>query len=221
MTSRDEPAQGSPGNLAGFPASGCEGSLYRSTLDRYSSFGFYSSVGGRFDLSTPRGTLYLARSAHTAVMERVAAPIAQGATGGPKRNRSLLREGKVGWEQARHILIWEIESREPVRLADLTTRRAADFGVTNELTSTSHYELARQWASAFERAGFGGILYNSRFVTSKADVDSAVGIFGDAGAHDGPFVSVRPARTLVEAASDVGIGIRHTHAHPTALVEDF
>lgn len=223
MTTREDSAQGSPENIDSFPSTICSGKLYRSALARYPDFGYFSSGEGRFDLAPPHGTLYLARSIHSAVMERVAAPSTNPpSTGGLTRRRALLSGGKIDEEQARNILVWEVASESPLTLADLTAKKAARFGVTNELSSApGNYHLAQEWAAAFHEADLDGIEYNSRFVTSKKRSDNCVAVFGDSGAKNGSFSSVSDPTTLEEVAEEAGVEVVRATAAPTNVVSDF
>jgi hypothetical protein len=69
-------------------------------------------------------------------------------------------------------------------LADLSDGRAAGFGVTNELSTMTPYDLPRRWASRFAASGFSGIRYHTRF-NPKAE-GAGVALFGDAGEQNWP-----------------------------------
>lgn len=94
-----------------------------------------------------------------------------------------------------------------IRLADLLNERAAMFGVTAELGSTSDYERSQAWAGAFARAGFEGIRYHLRHDPTSRLVGIAV--FGEAGERDWPVLADDPIddRTVREVARRFGIRV--------------
>ncbi len=51
----------------------------------------------------------------------------------------------------------------PTPIANLAHRRAAGYGVTNELSTMTPYRCPQQWATALLEAGFWGLRYRSRF----------------------------------------------------------
>lgn len=57
-------------------------------------------------------------------------------------------------------------------LADCTSRKAREFGVTGEIHSTPHYDRPQAWALAFALAGFDGI----RYYVSHDPAQTLVGI---------------------------------------------
>ena len=78
---------------------------------------------------------------------------------------------------ARRIFGWELAAALPV--ANLVSRRAVGFDVTNELSTMTPYGIPQAWARALHEAGHGGIRYRTRFDTGA----TARGIahFGPAG----------------------------------------
>src|SRR5690606_16647458 len=148
--------------------------------------GYFSSDGsGRFDLESPSGTLYAARSVHTAAMERIAGPVEQ--RDGDGRARTIdgpYLAGGIEEHDAENVLIWELTAERPVAMANLTDRGASAFGVTMELSGgggPDMYAVAQEWAAAFAAESLGGIEYTSRFTSSTSPVDNAVAVFDAAG----------------------------------------
>lgn len=117
-------------------------------------------IGGRFDLLAPRGTCYWASTELAAARERIATP-------GPFVAHDVVDGAYVSTVQL-----------DPGQLADLLHADAARRGVTQELASSTPYELAQRWASAFDAAGFDGIRYQPRFSSERVE---AVACFGVAG----------------------------------------
>ena len=66
-----------------------------------------------------------------------------------------------------------------VTVADLTSNRAVQFGVTAEIFTTTDYPLTQLWASAFNKAGFDGIRYWARH--DLAHTAACLAVFGPAG----------------------------------------
>lgn len=224
--SRSASAQGEPpADLSEFPLTSVAGGevFYRSTKAP-NGFGWFSSTGeGRFDLASPRGTLYVGRSAHCAVMERVAAPRpAEVDSRGRTRNLgSLIQDGRVAEEEADQILVWTLTVDKPFSVANLTDARAGThFAVTNELSAgAGSYDVAHRWAASFDAHCFGGIEYRSRFVTKAGAGEHALAVFGQEKIGVGPFDEAATARTLTEAAADAQILIRRKPAALTNVTD--
>ena len=127
---------------------------------------WFSSDHGRFDLPPPRGTCYLTTQPLTALIETL--PSGDGdAIGAIDRTHFA---GRV-----LHRL--RLPGRR--RLAHIAARKAAAFGVTNELATMLPYDRPRRWALAFAAHGLDGVWYRSR-----ADLGPSarnVALFGPAG----------------------------------------
>ena len=129
--------------------------------------GFYTSGrGGRFNLVTPRGTLYFASDIDTAVREKVREAVVT--------SRIISR----GMADSFHVAVFNADG---VRGADLAHVAAARFGVTRELGTMDDYTVTRAWAAAFDAEGFDGVHYGSRFTTGQA---AAWAVFGAEGETD-------------------------------------
>jgi hypothetical protein len=157
--------------LAGFPAYpvGTDVDLFRAHRRDLGPWWFGSDGSGRFDLSAPRGTCYLALDPLSALRERLG-PVLGGSQAVPE---SLLEESVV----SRLRLPGDRE------VADTQDRRAARFGVTREIESAVPYAVSQAWARAFDAAGFGGVRYGPRFTPGDS---SAVALFDAEGAQDWP-----------------------------------
>ncbi|NMM91955.1 hypothetical protein B2J88_48120 [Rhodococcus sp. SRB_17] len=125
---------------------------------------FASSGGGRFDLTPPRGTCYLAFDELTAIRETVGA--------------ALALTGVISDTFAADRQLSTLTVPHDHRLADTCADTAADFGMTRELVSMTPYAVPQEWAAAFD-ATFAGIRYQTRFTTGPNP--NAVGLFGEAG----------------------------------------
>ncbi|SDC55720.1 RES family NAD+ phosphorylase [Rhodococcus tukisamuensis] len=157
--------------LAGFPS--CElttgESLIRGHQAANGPWWFASSGGGRFDLTPPHGTCYLALDEHTAVRETVGA--------------ALATAGVISEDFAAARCLSTLAVPHDHWLADTCADKAADFGLTRELTSMTPYAVPQEWAAAFD-AAFAGIQYQTRFTTGPNP--NAVGLFGESGEADWP-----------------------------------
>lgn len=130
---------------------------------------FSSSGGGRFDLTPPRGTCYLAFDEDTAIRETVGA--------------ALATAGVITSDFAATRRLSTLTVPHAHQLADTCAAKAADFGLTRELASMTPYSVPQEWAAAFD-ATFSGLRYQTRFTTGPHP--NAVGLFGPAGEADWP-----------------------------------
>ena len=118
---------------------------------------------GRFDLPLPWGTCYLAGDPIAALLEVVGAD----------------REGGiVAAEFFSERRLRELQAPRDYTMADLTSRRAAGFGITSEIGTIVPYETPQAWAAKLRAARFEGIVYWLRHDPSRS-----VGwaLFGKAG----------------------------------------
>ncbi len=143
--------------------------MYRCHRADRGAWWFSSSGDGRFDLSAPRGTCYLADSPLHALRERLGIVL-----GASRAVPASLLE---------HVVVSALGVPEPVALADLQSSAATDFGVTRELETMVPYAVPQAWAGALAAAGHGGIRYGPRLSTGPA---SAYAVFGAAGVRDWP-----------------------------------
>lgn len=130
---------------------------------------FASSGGGRFDLTPPRGTCYLAFDELTAIRETV--------------GEALATSGVISEAFAATRRLSTLAVPHAHLVADTCADAAADFGLTRELSSMTPYAVPQEWAAAFD-ATFAGLRYQTRFTTGPHS--NAVGLFGEAGEADWP-----------------------------------
>ena len=130
------------------------------------------SGGGRFDLSTPRGTCYVADTIEAAVRERL--------------RETILASRVITPLLADSFLVSSFAMPRGFTCAHIGVTKAARFGVTRELAALTpgHYPLSREWATAFDDAGFEGIRYGARFTPGPAN---AWALFGPAGDTMSPY----------------------------------
>ena len=135
--------------------------LHRTHRDGYGAWWFGSSLEGRFDLTAPHGTCYTAESELITILEC--------------------------WVGVKYIPRPEIEVRavsvvtvgRDLRIADVTSNKAIEFGMTSEINTTVDYDLTQRWAAAFRAAGFDGIRYWARH--EMAHRDACLALFADGG----------------------------------------
>lgn len=165
--SRDSVALGPPPRpLNGFPSRELTAAhpLYRGHRTKNGPWWFSSSGGGRFDLTPPHGSCYLAYDELTAIRETVGA--------------SLAATGVISDAFAADRQLSTLAVPHDLCLADVCAEKAADYGLTRELVSMTPYTVPQEWAAAFD-ATFGGIQYQTRFSTGPTP--NAVAVFSDGG----------------------------------------
>lgn len=165
MSGRARPALGHPPeDVSGFPArEPVEETWHRAHATDRGPWWFSHDGSGRFDLTTPHGTCYLASTVEAALRERL----------GP----TLLAAGRIGADEADRT--WVSERVVQGRFADATDQDASRFGATREVGTLTPYDLPRAWAHAFHRAAFDGVRSWPRF--SPGAGQYALGLFGPAG----------------------------------------
>lgn len=139
MTSLPEP----PPSLSGFPSSAPPKELVRVCRRGRGTWWFSSEGSGRFDLTPPHGTCYLAADPIGAIREAT--------RGGPV---------STAWVTDRELRT--VNPPAAGKLAATTRQGAARFGLTTELVTVIPYDLPRRWAQAFHQAGFAGIRHELR-----------------------------------------------------------
>lgn len=144
---------------------------------------WFSSGQGRFDLSSPMGTLNLAASPEIAVREALGHILA-GAV--------ILPATVVA---GRRVSSLEIPKTV---FADFMAGRASAFGIIPGDVSAprSSYSLTQKWARTIFGAGFGGIRSRSRF--GGGATPCCYYLFGEAGQHElGSVVSEVKMRSVL------------------------
>ncbi|MDT0116615.1 RES family NAD+ phosphorylase [Microbacterium sp. PRF11] len=164
---------------------------------------FFSSGRGRFDLSTPGGTVNLASSAEVATRESLGKVLV-----GARRIPAASVAGK-------RVSALEVPR---TRFADFVAGGAAAHGIVAGDVSApmKTYDTTQQWAAAMAKAGFEGIRSRSRFGTGVAPL--CYYRFGDAGQHElGGITETKTMRDVLESMP--GMQIDPTPAS-TALIID-
>jgi hypothetical protein len=163
--------------------------LYRAHHGQRRPWWFASSLSGRFDLPEPAGTCYLATDATAALRERL----------GP----TLAGLGFVRAADVEAVVVSVLSVLPCGPIADFVATRAAQFGMTREISTTTDYQCTQRWAAAVFAAGFAAARYQPRFSTSANAFSFAY--FSGGGDHDELESSARmPAG---EVAADAGIRI--------------
>jgi hypothetical protein len=125
---------------------------------------FSADGSGRFDLDPPRGTCYLAENAVGAWVEVFRTP-------------TLIAEVDVSERR-----LGRVKLGRRLRLADITSRRALQFGVTASLSAAEDYGPSQAFAAQVLAAGFDGVRYLVRHDPRQRLY--AVALFGPAGAPE-------------------------------------
>ncbi|WP_197021555.1 RES family NAD+ phosphorylase [Cellulomonas sp. HZM] len=183
--SRARPAQGpADRDLSGFPRKNLPaGRRWYRQHGPAGPWFFDSSTQGRFNLDSPRGTLYLASTPEGAARERIGFDLAA-----------------TGWVPAglvRDRVMSVLDLSVTCTVAYLTAGSALEWGVvSNELATTDDYALTRSWACAFDAAGFDGLWGRLRFSAGRG---RALALFGDEGTRPWPVdPHPRTLRDVVE-----------------------
>lgn len=133
--------------------------------------------GGRFDLTSPDGTCYLASTELGAVNECI----------GPE----YVARGWVDADLIAGRVLSTLELPVQTKAADVTAERATKFRVTNEVATTDRYDITQTWAQVLHDSGYGGIHSTLRFTPGAA---RGLALFGAAGT---PTLAGDPAPTPV------------------------
>lgn len=142
---------------------------------------------GRFDLSAPDGTCYVAESVEVATRERLAG--------------QYLAQGVIS-HAAASVFAVSTTTLPVGKYAEVTDPVAVDYGVNSELSTTAEYGVTHAWANVFRAALHGGIHYVARFSTSSAP--NAYAVFGSS---EISCPEVRPDCDGPEACRRVGIEV--------------
>jgi hypothetical protein len=137
-----------PKSLGGFPRTTLRRGLRIFRAAQHAPWFFCACGGCRFDLPEPNGTLYVGTDALVGLLETIGPHLAGGVV-----SRQFLEQ--------RRVFSRRLSADLPV--ANLTSRRAAGFGVANELATMTPYDIPRAWSAAFYTSGHAGIRYRTRF----------------------------------------------------------
>lgn len=158
----------SPAALRGFPRRNLPAGEEVARVVRAGAepWWFSSDGAGRFDLSSPHGSCYVADDDLTALLEVLGPTLAGGVVASDSLDSRRLRTLRLPNDTA---------------TADTTSRRAVGFGVTAEIGTSVAYDCSRRWAAALHAAGFDGVRWWPRHDPARAG--RAIALFGRAGAR--------------------------------------
>lgn len=181
--------------------------------DRDRGCWWFSSVtgepakAGRFDLPPDRGTCYLGATDEIAARERVGTQLRK-VRGGESVSVTALDtpEGPV--------IVTEV-TVNVTRAANLPVKAAQKWVNRSLWSGTGIYHVAQAWAAAFDRARFGGLLYEPRF-TGGARA-RALAVFGPGG-RPKPTRHISTSQPLAEVLKACGVRIVYPPATPPAVL---
>ncbi len=179
---RDRAAQQPPPtSLAGFPTLvRPRRRLWRAGRSVHANpWWFDGSGAGRFDpIGTGQASCYLGTDRLAGLLEVL----------GPE-----MSGGAVHVDDLTARSVYPLDPAQlPTPIANLAHRRAAGYGVTNELSTMTPYRCPQQWATALLEAGFRGLRYRTRF--DPAPVPAASPSSDRPGSTPGPGRFPRPQR---------------------------
>lgn len=185
-----------PDDLTGFPVADDVQRLHR--VSDHAEVWWFASVedpadggGGRFDLTAPLGTCYLAE-------DDLAGALVE------KLLRTPLKV--VVRERLTELFHATVTVRDGPAAADLTAPAATGFGLNAEVHTTLEYAVTRRWSGALHAAGWRALRHRLR-----GDVTGDLAgrcVFGGAGLHQRApagmrtrvaALDVEQATTLLEA----------------------
>ena len=174
---------GEPGDLKGFPAFAPPQRLVRVCQASHRTWWFSADGSGRFDLTPPGGTCYLATDVYAAI-----------------REATRLGPVSTAWVHARELR--EVTPPDAdARLAATTRQAAGRYGVTTELVTIVPYDLPHRWAAAFRAHGFDGIRHQLRH--DQRARPSGVALFGPIGV--GGLSNGRQTKLTTAAVETTGV----------------
>lgn len=174
--------------------------LWRAARRGREPWWFCSCGDCRFDLDAPRGTCYAGTDELSGILESIGYEWASGSplTLAFVRGRTL------------HAAVAADVLDKP--LANLASRKAVGFRITNELSDMTPYEIPRAFARLIDAARkgsrrvFGGIRFRTRFDTGNTP--RGVALFGDAGLYTGVSATEQEITDeLVDALVELGLSI--------------
>jgi hypothetical protein len=143
-------------------------SLWRAGRTAYANpWWFDDSPLGRFNpTGSGQGTCYLGFDELAGLLEVLGTEMAG---------------GTVHFDELAIRSVFALDGSIPQPIADLASRRAAGFGVSNALSSMTPYDVPQEWARAFVKFKFQGIRYRTRFDTGPRP--RGVAVFGKPGSN--------------------------------------
>ena len=191
--------------IDGFPASTIRADkvIYRAHRATLGPWWFCRCGDCRFDLPAPRGTCYLAENRVAALQEALGV--------------RLIAAGVVDQHELTGRVISALRLPGHIQVANTTSAKAANHGVTREISTVVPYTLTRRWAQAWATAGFDGIRYLGRLSTNVDPKARCLAIFGAAGAGDTNYAVDPDPEPAVDTARAAGITIVDTLPRTGAL----
>lgn len=152
----------------------------------------------RFDLDEPRGTCYAGTDELSGILESIGYEWA----GGSPLTLHFVRKR----------VLHSTSDLVTSPLANLTSRKAVGFRVTNELSDMTPYDTPRAYARLLDAARtagrqvFAGIRYRTRFDTGAKT--RGIAVFGDAGPRSGlPTTEQEITDELIDGLITLGLSI--------------
>lgn len=189
-------------NWATFPVTrpGTGTVLWRAARRGREPWWFCSCGDCRFDLDPPRGTCYAGTDQLSGILESIGY---EWASGSPL-TLAFLRSRTLHASVAADLLDGP--------LANLTSRKAVGFRITNELSDMTPYDVPRAFARLIDAARkgtrrvFGGVRFRTRFDTGMRA--RGIALFGDAGLCTGVGATEQDiSDELVDALVELGLNI--------------
>jgi RES domain-containing protein len=157
--------------------------LYRIHRRTRGPWWFSSDGAGRFDpIGTCLGACYLATRPLGAWVE------------------VFRREMQLSERTVRDRALFTVGLGSDLRLADLTSRRALQFGVTASLGANEDYAASHEFAARAVEAGFAGIRYVLRH--DPAQKLNGIALFGDPADSAGPAQATGADAPIPQALVD-------------------
>lgn len=155
-----------PAGLSAFPAWTLAPAHVLARIHRVGNDARYFGSSGdyRFDLASPRGSLYAAETAVGSFIEVF-------------RAVPFVPQAEVDVR-----LLAGIRVPDERRVADCTASGSRRFGLTGAIHSTPDHALCQRWAEAFAAAGFAGMRYRGSHDPSMTEIGLA--LFGQAGVDE-------------------------------------
>lgn len=119
--------------------------VWRVTRHPNGPWWFSSGLTGRFDLTTPDGTCYVALKATTALLEAL-----------------RFRHSPIDFSDIKNRRIWKLQLPKDFKLAKLTVSGAFGFGVTKTVSAGDSYSTSQKLAATLFAADFEGVFYIAR-----------------------------------------------------------
>lgn len=174
--------------------------LWRAARRGREPWWFCSCGDCRFDLDPPRGTCYAGTDELSGILESIGYEWANGSP----LTLAFLRSRTLHSSVAADLL------DRP--LANLTSRKAVGFRITNELSDMTPYDIPRAFARLIDAARkgsrriFGGVRFRTRFDTGVTA--RGIALFGDTGLCTGVSSTEQEILDeLVDALAELGLNI--------------